>query len=148
MAGKWGEAFAFFIEQRLGAGAIEGLPHATPPVKDPTAFNTHHVVATPILWAMLTSEVTTCTQGLQAQRRDQKSLSFLAKKSVASAFAAASAPLSCAPRERCRERKNSEEARGTQDRWLRGGGGKRGRERDGGGDSGKGVRKGRRRGCA
>jgi len=36
VAGKWGEAFAFCIEQRLGAGAIEGLPNSTPPVKDPT----------------------------------------------------------------------------------------------------------------
>ena len=96
MAGKWGEAFAFFIEQRLGAGAIEGLPHATPPVKDPTAFNTHHVVATPILWAMLTSEVTTCTQGLQAQRRDQKRWSLWCSHALASCLPASSSPLSCA----------------------------------------------------
>jgi hypothetical protein len=96
VAGKWGEAFAFFIEQRLGAGAIEGLPHATPPVKDPTAFNTHHVVATPILWAMLTSEVTTCTQGLQAQRRDQKRWSLWCSHALASCLPASSSPLSCA----------------------------------------------------
>ena len=96
MAGKWGESFAFCIEQRLGAGAIEGLPNSTPPVKDPTPSNTHHAVTTPILWAMLTSEVTTCTQGLQAQRRDQKRWALRCSHAVASAFAAASDPLSCA----------------------------------------------------
>jgi hypothetical protein len=50
VAGKWGEAFAFCIEQRLGAGAIEGLPNSIPPVKDPAPSNTHHAVTTPILW--------------------------------------------------------------------------------------------------
>ena len=69
-----------------------------PPVKDSTPSNTHHAPS-PLqppgqIKDIIIIILTTCTQGLQAQRRDQKSLSFLAKKSVASAFAAASAPLS------------------------------------------------------
>jgi hypothetical protein len=73
---------------------------------------------------MLTSEVTTCTQGLQAQRRDQKRWALWCIHAVASAFAAASAPLSCAAGV-----KQVDERRRAKER-----GGGVGRERVGGGE--------------